>query len=142
MSSSSTRPPSPEVSGPVFEVPHVPEVFADTSGLTRGQLLHRGLAAGLAVGATGVLPDAALGATQPTKAPRLRDALANPTAIHPFRVSFPNAQLVALHHHVAATRWPSMELVTDHSQGVQLATARRSPTSGRLDTTGAHARRG
>ena len=123
MSSSSTRPSSPEPHGPVSEAPPVPEGFTDTSGLTRGQLLHRGLAAGLAVGATGVLPDAALGATQPTKAPRLRDALANPTAIHPFRVSFPTGQLVALRHHIAATRWPTRELVTDHSQGVQLATA-------------------
>jgi pimeloyl-ACP methyl ester carboxylesterase len=93
-------------------------------GLTRGQLLHRGLAAGLAVGATGVLADPAAGATQPAELPRLREGLSDPTGVHRFRVRFPNAQLVALRRHVVATRWPSMELVTDRSQGVQLATAR------------------
>ena len=123
MSSSSTRPANPEASAPVSEAPHLPEVFPDTSGLTRGQLLHRGLAAGLAVGATGVLADPAVGATQPSKLSRLRHGLADPTGIHPFRVRFPTAQLVALRRHIAATRWPSMELVTDRSQGVQLATA-------------------
>jgi hypothetical protein len=51
--------------------------------LTRRQLLRGGVAAGLAVGAVGVLADAPAGA-----APRLRDGLANPTGIHPFRVRF------------------------------------------------------
>jgi hypothetical protein len=92
-------------------------VLVEASGLTRRQLLHRGAAAGLAVGAAGVLADAsAAGAAQPAK-------LADPTGIHPFRVSVPGKQLAALRRHVAATRWPSMELVADRSQGVQLATA-------------------
>jgi len=133
MSSSSIRPLSPEASGPVYEAPRVPEVPAHVSGLTRGQLLHRGLAAGLAVGATGVLADPAVGAAQPAELPRLRDGLAEPTGIHRFRVSFPNAELVALRRRVAGTRWPSMELVADRSQGVQLATAR---ALARLWTTG------
>ena len=124
MRSSSTRPLSTEGPGPTSEAPHVPEVLIEASRPTRRRLLHGGLAAGLAVAATGVLADApAAGATQPTKAPRLRDGLANPTGIHPFRVSFPGEQLAALRRHVAATRWPSMELVADRSQGVQLATA-------------------
>jgi hypothetical protein len=99
-------------------------VLIEASRPTRRRLLHGGLAAGLAVAATGVLADApAAGATQPAKARRLRDGLANPTGIHPFRVSFPGEQLAALRRHVAATRGPSMELVADRSQGVQLATA-------------------
>jgi Epoxide hydrolase N terminus len=97
-------------------------VSTEAAGLTRRQLLHGGLAAGLAVGAVGVLAEPA-GATQPTTAPRLRDGLANPTGIHPFRVKVPNKQLAALRRRVAATRWPTMELVADRSQGVQLATA-------------------
>jgi hypothetical protein len=54
--------------------------------------------------------------------PRLRDGSADPTGIHPFRVAVPTEQLAALRRRVAATRWPSMELVGDRSQGVQLAT--------------------
>jgi hypothetical protein len=96
---------------------------AGTSGLTRAQLLQGGLAAGLAVGATSVLADPAHGATPPAHARPLRDAVADPTAIHRFRVRFRNHQLVALRRRIAATRWPSMELVADRSQGVQLSTA-------------------
>ena len=118
MRSSSTRSSSTEGSGPASEVPQVPEVLIEASGLTRRQLLRRGVAAGLAVGAAGVVADAPAGA-----APRLRDGLANPTGIHPFRVKVPGEQLAALRRRVAATRWPSMELVADRSQGVQLATA-------------------
>ena len=114
MRSSSTRSSSTEGSGPASEALQVPEA----SGLTRRQLLRRGVAAGLAVGAAGVVADAPAGAT-----PRLRDGLANPTGIHPFRVGFSGEQLAALRRRVAATRWPSMELVADRSQGVQLATA-------------------
>jgi pimeloyl-ACP methyl ester carboxylesterase len=113
MRSSSTRPLSPEGSEPASEA----------SRPTRRQLLHRGLAAGFAVAATGVLVDAPASAAPPTKSPRLRDSLADPTGIHPFRVEFPSGQLAALRLHVAMTRWPSMELVADRSQGVQLATA-------------------
>jgi pimeloyl-ACP methyl ester carboxylesterase len=97
--------------------------MSSSSTLTRGELLHRGLAAGLAVGASGVLADRALGATPPIQPRRLRSSSADPAAIHPFRARFPTAQIVALRRQVAATRWPSMELVTDRSQGVQLATA-------------------
>jgi pimeloyl-ACP methyl ester carboxylesterase len=123
MRSSSTPSSSTEGSGPASEAPRVPEVSIEASGLTRRQLLHGGLAAGLAVGAVGVLADAPAGAAQPTTAPRLRAGSADPTGIHPFRVKVPNKQLAALRRRVAATRWPSMELVADRSQGVQLATA-------------------
>jgi pimeloyl-ACP methyl ester carboxylesterase len=43
-------------------------------------------------------------------------------AIHPFQVSFPDAELTELRRRVKATRWPERETVTDQSQGVQLAT--------------------
>jgi Epoxide hydrolase N terminus len=97
-------------------------VLVEASGLTRRQLLRGGVAAGLAVGAVGVLA-APAGAAQPTRSPRLREGLADPTGIHPFRVKVANKQLAALRRRVAETRWPSMELVADRSQGVQLATA-------------------
>jgi len=43
-------------------------------------------------------------------------------AVRPFRANVPEAALVDLRRRVAATQWPDRELVTDQSQGVQLAT--------------------
>jgi pimeloyl-ACP methyl ester carboxylesterase len=42
--------------------------------------------------------------------------------VRPFRVDTPEAALEDLRRRIAATRWPSRELVDDRSQGVQLAT--------------------
>ena len=47
---------------------------------------------------------------------------AEATAIRPFRVEVPEEQLAELRRRLAATRWPTSELVADRSQGVQLAT--------------------
>jgi pimeloyl-ACP methyl ester carboxylesterase len=47
---------------------------------------------------------------------------AGATAIWPFRVEVPEAEVEALRARIAAARWPSRELVDDRSQGVQLAT--------------------
>jgi pimeloyl-ACP methyl ester carboxylesterase len=44
------------------------------------------------------------------------------TDVRPFRVDVPQEALDHLHRRIAATRWPSGELVDDRSQGVQLAT--------------------
>jgi pimeloyl-ACP methyl ester carboxylesterase len=44
------------------------------------------------------------------------------TAVRPFRVDLPEEALADLRRRIAATRWPSRELVADRSQGVQLAT--------------------
>jgi pimeloyl-ACP methyl ester carboxylesterase len=44
------------------------------------------------------------------------------TAVRPFTIEIPEAELEALRTRLAATRLPSRELVTDRSQGVQLAT--------------------
>jgi len=43
-------------------------------------------------------------------------------AIRPFDVDIPHEDLDDLRRRIAATRWPSKELVADRSQGVQLAT--------------------
>jgi len=45
-----------------------------------------------------------------------------PTAVRPFRVDMSEEAIADLRRRIAATRWPSRELVTDRSQGVQLAT--------------------
>ncbi|HEY2665449.1 MAG TPA: epoxide hydrolase [Actinomycetota bacterium] len=44
------------------------------------------------------------------------------TDIRPFHAEIPDDALDDLRRRIAATRWPSRELVTDRSQGVQLAT--------------------
>ena len=42
--------------------------------------------------------------------------------IRPFEVHLPDEDLADLQRRIAATRWPTQELVADRSQGVQLAT--------------------
>jgi pimeloyl-ACP methyl ester carboxylesterase len=44
------------------------------------------------------------------------------TAIRPFHVNVPEAELTDLRRRIEATRWPDRETVGDASQGVQLAT--------------------
>ncbi len=43
------------------------------------------------------------------------------TAVRPFRVEISEQELEELRRRIDATRWPTMELVADRSQGVQLA---------------------
>jgi len=45
------------------------------------------------------------------------------TAIRPFHVEFPEEEIDDLRGRLAATRWPSKELASERSQGVQLAAA-------------------
>jgi pimeloyl-ACP methyl ester carboxylesterase len=45
--------------------------------------------------------------------------------IRPFQVSFPDEALADLRQRIAATKWPTKELVTDATQGVQLGTMRK-----------------
>ena len=45
------------------------------------------------------------------------------TEIRPFQFEVPQQEIDELRRRIAATRWPSRELVDDRSQGVQLATA-------------------
>jgi pimeloyl-ACP methyl ester carboxylesterase len=49
-------------------------------------------------------------------------ALASPTDIRSFTIDIPQERLHDLRRRIAATRWPTKELVADRSQGVQLAT--------------------
>jgi hypothetical protein len=51
----------------------------------------------------------------------VRQESSDKTAIRPFRVGFPEAELSELRRRVNATRWPDRETVTDNSQGVRLA---------------------
>ena len=46
-------------------------------------------------------------------------------AIRPFRWNFTDAQLADLRKRINATKWPERELVSDASQGVQLATMQK-----------------
>src|ERR1700736_344533 len=48
--------------------------------------------------------------------------MSSTTEIRPFQVDMPDEVIADLRRRVAATCWPSKELVTDGSQGVQLAT--------------------
>ncbi|MET7672048.1 epoxide hydrolase family protein [Micromonospora luteifusca] len=48
--------------------------------------------------------------------------MAHDNDIRPFRLDTPEDAIADLHRRIAATRWPTRELVTDRSQGVQLAT--------------------
>ena len=43
------------------------------------------------------------------------------TAVRPFQIGFPEADLADLRRRINATRWPERETVTDDSQGVPLA---------------------
>ena len=47
------------------------------------------------------------------------------TAIRPFQVKVPEAELAELRRRVQATKWPERETVTDQSQGPQLATLQK-----------------
>src|SRR5678809_1512797 len=54
-----------------------------------------------------------------------REPTADKTAIRPFRVNVPEAELTELRRRIHATRWPDRETVSDQSQGVQLATVQK-----------------
>ena len=47
------------------------------------------------------------------------------TAVRPFRVNVPEAELTELRKRINATRWPDRETVQDGSQGVQFATMQK-----------------
>jgi hypothetical protein len=46
------------------------------------------------------------------------------TTVRPFQIHVPQEEIDELRRRIAATRWPTKELVADRSQGVQLATTR------------------
>ena len=53
--------------------------------------------------------------------PAKEHPMSGTTEIRPFRVDMPDEAIADLRHRVAATCWPSKELVDDASQGVQQA---------------------
>jgi hypothetical protein len=53
-----------------------------------------------------------------------REPATDRLAVRPFRVDVPEAELTELRRRINATRWPQREMVSDRSQGVQLATLR------------------
>ena len=61
-------------------------------------------------------------ASASTPAAAADQAKAESGAIRPYDVDIPQEDLDDLRRRIAATRWPSTELVADRSQGVQLAT--------------------
>jgi pimeloyl-ACP methyl ester carboxylesterase len=62
------------------------------------------------------------GATPLTEKP---PAGSGDSAIRPFDISVPEQEIVELRRRIAATRWPERELVSDATQGVQLATTQK-----------------
>ena len=48
--------------------------------------------------------------------------MSSETEIRPFQVDMPDESITDLRRRIAATRWPTTELVADRSQGVQLTT--------------------
>ena len=84
---------------------------------SRRTVLYGGIAAGLAVPAVSALGD------QAVAAPAAGSSSSGSTGIRPFHFTASRDQLNELRRRVAATRWPSAELVADRSQGVQLATS-------------------
>jgi pimeloyl-ACP methyl ester carboxylesterase len=69
-------------------------------------------------------------AQQPTETPEPKETIifgqpAGDTSIRPFSYHATDDELADLKRRIAATRWPSRELVDDASQGVQLATLQK-----------------
>jgi pimeloyl-ACP methyl ester carboxylesterase len=58
----------------------------------------------------------------PSTTPQRSDQTTDKTALRPFFVSVPEAEITELRNRINATRWPDRETVTDASQGVQLET--------------------
>jgi Epoxide hydrolase N terminus len=77
---------------------------------------------GLRIACLGFVAAAIIGAAAPQKT---AEKGAGDAAIKPFRVHFPDEALAELKRRIAATRWPDREIVTDQSQGVQLATIQK-----------------
>src|SRR5213594_3909434 len=63
--------------------------------------------------------------TQTNTTQQLKEQASDKSAIRPFRVNVPEAELTELRRRINATKWPERETVTDASQGVQLATIQR-----------------
>ncbi len=63
--------------------------------------------------------------TESSATRRASEPTTDNTAIRPFHKTFPASDITELRRRISATRWPERELVTDASQGVQLATLQK-----------------
>jgi pimeloyl-ACP methyl ester carboxylesterase len=63
--------------------------------------------------------------TQTSATQQSREQTTDKTAIRPFQVNVPEAELTELRRRINATKWPEQEIVSDASQGVQLATIQK-----------------
>ena len=96
-----------------------------SSSPTRRSLLARSAAVGAASILTAHLAVAATPDVSPGQPPNQGEksmASTEDSAIRPFRFNASDEALADLRRRVAGTKWPSRELVTDASQGVQRAT--------------------
>ena len=84
-----------------------------------------GIVAAAVIGAPAAHKTDALGTIKPTTVLHGGEGGWVADAIKPFRVHFPAEALADLKRRIAATRWPDKEIVTDQSQGVQLATIQK-----------------
>ena len=66
------------------------------------------------------MTDKTTAAPRPAPLPAELDTGAEDSTIRPFHIDIPEEELADLRGRIAATRWPSKELVADRSQGVQL----------------------
>ena len=58
------------------------------------------------------------------------------SAVQPFRIAIPDADLTDLRERLHRTRWPERECVDDWSQGIPLDYTRNSPPTGPIPMTG------
>jgi len=86
-------------------------------GASQRRLTSRTALASLALATATIPVVAGDGSPTPSKEDR--------NAIRPFRVNVPEAELTELRKRINATRWPERETVTDHAQGVPLATMQK-----------------
>ncbi len=63
--------------------------------------------------------------TQTSATQQSSEQAADKTAVRPFQVNVPEAELTDLQRRINATKWPEQEIVSDASQGVQLATIQK-----------------
>jgi pimeloyl-ACP methyl ester carboxylesterase len=97
--------------------------FADSSRPTRRSFLTKAAAGALSFYPLNSRGYAASSGVSEVPAPS--PEAAEDTAIRPFRISVPETELVDLRRRIVATRWPERELVSDATQGVQLATMQK-----------------
>ena len=85
--------------------------------------LHRSTARTTLVGAYALAMLAASGYTPiaPTAEAQVSSTAAEDRSVRVFRASVPEDAIADLRRRLAATRWPDQEIVTDQSQGIQLA---------------------